>query len=61
MIRVLQSWCPLIITLLLFLVIQCWLQLVKWKNWAIAYKEWVNLYCKCEAPGGTKPIEPTWP
>lgn len=61
MLEFLRSWCSLITILLLFLLIQFWLQLLKWKNWSVAYKEWVNTYCKCQAPGGTKPTEPTWP
>jgi hypothetical protein len=60
--EVLQSWCPLIAILLLLLLIQCWLQLLKWKKWAASYKDWVKRNCQCGSPGGDpEPLEPGWP
>jgi hypothetical protein len=61
MLRFLQSWCPLITVVLVFLLIQFWLQLLRWKNWSVLYQQWVNANCQCQAPGGSKPTEPTWP
>lgn len=62
MLEWLQSWCALIVFLLLFLLIQSWLQLLKWKKWGQRYKDWVKRNCDCKQPGGDpEPDEPDWP
>ncbi len=55
------SWCPLLAFLFLFLLIQCIIQLYRWKNWAAAYKDWVREHCRCEPGDGPPPREPDWP
>jgi hypothetical protein len=55
------SWCPLLAFLFLFLLIQCIIQLFRWKNWSVAYKQWVSDNCDCSGGITPPPTEPGWP
>ena len=62
MVEFLQSWCALIVFFLAIMVVQFWLQLLKWKNRWEQHAAWQDKHCACETPGANpEPTQPTWP